>query len=288
MVPSQGGEQGVQVRLGGQPGDRGEGGIDDVAAGLGGHQQHGAAVAGGVVGVQVDGDADLVLEGLDQLLGGEGLEQPGHVLDGQDVGAHLLQFLGQVDVVGEGVLVALGIEDVAGVAHGRLADGAGLAHGVHGHPHPLGPVERVEDAEDVDAALGRLLDELLDDVVGVVGVADGVGGRAAASGNRCWGSSSAAGRGAPRGPRCRKRMATSKVAPPHISREKRPPPRWLVASAMRSRSKVRKRVAISDWWASRMVVSVISSFFCLRAHSASPSGPFSSRMSRLPRGRTAS
>ena len=36
------------------------------------------------------------------------------------------------------------------------------------------PVERVEDAEEVDAGRGRLLDEAADDVVGVVGVADGV------------------------------------------------------------------------------------------------------------------
>ena len=38
------------------------------------------------------------------------------------------------------------------------------------------PVEGVEDAEQVDAGLGRFLDEGLDDVVGIVGVADGVGG----------------------------------------------------------------------------------------------------------------
>ena len=38
------------------------------------------------------------------------------------------------------------------------------------------PVEGVEDAEQVDAGLGRLLDERADDVVGIIRVADGVGG----------------------------------------------------------------------------------------------------------------
>jgi hypothetical protein len=125
-------------------------------------------------GVQVDRDADFLLQGLDQLLGGEGLEQPRHVLDRQDMGTHALQFPGEIDIILERVLGALGVEDVTGVAHGSLADGAVLAHRLHGDRHPLGPVQRVEDAEDVDAALGRLLDKLLDDVVRIIGVADGV------------------------------------------------------------------------------------------------------------------
>ena len=50
--------------------------------------------AAGVMGVEVDGDAHLVLQRLDQLLSGVGSAQAGHVLDGQDVCAHALQFLG--------------------------------------------------------------------------------------------------------------------------------------------------------------------------------------------------
>ena len=46
--------------------------------------------------------------------------------------------------------------------------------GAHGHLHVADVVERVEDAEDVDAPGVRLLDELLQDVVGVVPVADDV------------------------------------------------------------------------------------------------------------------
>ena len=114
----------------------------------------------------------------------------------------------------------------------------------------------------------RALDELAHDVVGIIGVADGVAGaqqhleqdvrdalRAAAS-RRSHGSS------------CRKRIEVSNVAPPHISRLKSCGIRCATASAICSMSYVRTRVASSDWCASRIVVSVNSSRFCLRTHCA--------------------
>ena len=50
----------------------------------------------------------------------------------------------------------------------------GLAHGLHGRLHVGQPVERIEDAEDVDALGGGLVDELRHHVVGISGVAHGV------------------------------------------------------------------------------------------------------------------
>ena len=116
-----------------------------------------------------------LLERLDQDAGGRGLEQPGHVLDAQDVAAGGLQLLGEADIVAERILGAVGVEDVAGVADRTLGELAGLAHGVDRDPHVLDPVQAVEDAEQVHAGIGRLLDEVADDIVGVVGVADAVG-----------------------------------------------------------------------------------------------------------------
>ena len=76
--------------------------------------------AGAVVRVEMDRDADLLLERSHQQLGRVRLAQPGHVLDGQQVRAQLLQFLGQIDVVLQAVLGPCRIEYVAGVANGRL------------------------------------------------------------------------------------------------------------------------------------------------------------------------
>ena len=107
--------------------------------------------AGGVVGVEVDRQADLLAERRDQLPRRRRLEQPGHVLDAEDVGARRLELLGEADVVFQVVLRAARIEDVAGVADGALAELAGVAHRVHRDAHVLDPVEAVEDAEEVDA-----------------------------------------------------------------------------------------------------------------------------------------
>ncbi len=57
-------------------------------------------------------------------------------------------------------------------------------------------------------------------------------------------------------------MAVSKVAPPHISIENIWGQSRAYASPTRSMSRVRTRVARSDWLASRKVVSVISRGVC--------------------------
>ena len=127
------------------------------------------------MGVELDGDTDLLLQGRDQLLGSVGLQNAGHILDGQHVGAPVLQLLGQLHIVIQGIFVPLGVQDVAGVADGGLADLILIQHLVHGDFHAGQPVQGVEHPEHVNAGAGGLLDELPDDVVGVVGVAHGVG-----------------------------------------------------------------------------------------------------------------
>ena len=82
--------------------------------------------------------------------------------------------LAMLDVVLQVVLGAAGVEDVAGVADGRLAERAGLAHGLDRPLHVRHPVERVEDAEQVDPGGRGLLHELDDHVVGIARVAHGV------------------------------------------------------------------------------------------------------------------
>ena len=89
--------------------------------------------------------------------------------------AGLLQCLGHLHVVLQVVLGARTVEEVAGVADGGFADGAGFNHRIHRHAHVVDAVERVEHAEDIDAVLGRLLHKVFDDVVSVVGVTDRIG-----------------------------------------------------------------------------------------------------------------
>ena len=166
----------VEVGLAGLPAHgshRRVGHVDSRVAGL---QHAGGVDAAGVVGVEVNGDADFPAQRAHQLFGGIGLAQARHVLDGQDVRAHAFQFLGHAHVVLQRVLVAPRIEDVAGVADGGLAQAAGAAHGLHRDLHVGQPVEGIEDAENVDALRRGLLDKCRHHVVGIRRIAHRVGG----------------------------------------------------------------------------------------------------------------
>ncbi len=169
------GDDAVEVRLRGAAGHRGDGEIDNVHTRLAGLEDAGRVDAAGVVRVEVDRNADLVLERLDQFLRGERAADAGHVFDREEVRAHLLQLLRELHVVLEGEFVPSGIEDVAGVADGGLANRMGLVHRFHRDLEVRQVVERIEDAENVHARRGGVLDETGDDVVRVVRVADGVG-----------------------------------------------------------------------------------------------------------------
>ena len=74
----------------------------------------------------------------------------------------------------------------------------------------------------------------------------------------------------------RKRSATSYVAPPHASTDHSSGVVRATCPATAIRSRVRTRVASSDWWASRNVVSVTATRVWARSRRANSSGPTSS------------
>ena len=105
---AQRGGDGAEARLRGEPAHRIHRGIDRVDAGVHRSQHARGGGTAGVVGVEVDGDADLLPERRHQGARGGGLAQPRHVLDAEDVRAGGLELLGQRDVVAEVVLAASG------------------------------------------------------------------------------------------------------------------------------------------------------------------------------------
>ena len=133
-------------------------------------------IARGIMGVEMNGNADLLFQRADQKLGCVGLAQTCHVFDRQEVRAQLFQLPGQLHVIFQVVLGPVWIQDVARVADRRLTEHAGVAHGLNAQPQVRDPVERVEDAEKIDPGLGRLLDECFDDVVWIVRVTHRIGG----------------------------------------------------------------------------------------------------------------
>ncbi len=176
VVSAHGGIDGVEVGLRGRSGHGGESHVGDIDSGIGSGHDGGGIKAGGIVGMEVDGQLDLLLEGGDELADGSGMSEASHVLDTEDVRAHFLKLLGLFDVILERVFGAVGVGDVTGVADGGFANGlAVVAGGFHGDLHVGKVVEGVEDAEDVHAGIGGVFDESGDDIVGVVRVADGIG-----------------------------------------------------------------------------------------------------------------
>ena len=118
--------------------------------------------------VELDGDRELALQTRDELLGVVRRQQGRHVLDAQRVGAHLDEPAGDLDVVIERVHRRDRVDDrrlkVLACLLDRRRRGLEVARVVQG----------IEDAEDVDAVLGRLGHEAPHDVVAVVPVADQV------------------------------------------------------------------------------------------------------------------
>jgi hypothetical protein len=253
---------GVQIGLAGQAAHGRRRGIHHAGPRFGRLEDGRRLHARGVVGVEVDRNPDLLAQGLDQLVGRVGLAQAGHVLDGQDVRARLLQLLGQLDVIGQRVLVALRVQQVAGVADRRLADRARLQHRIHGRTQVGQPVQAVEHAEHVNTVLRRALDEPLHDIVRVVGVANSIAGAQQHLEKKVRN----------RLPQLIQPDERILAQEAHGGVKGRPTPhleaeqlgrRWARNGATRIMSYVRTRVASSDWWASRMVVSVSSSALLL-------------------------
>ena len=177
LVPLHHRDDGVEVRLRGQPRHRRQRAVDDIDIVLDRLHQRRRLDRRGIVGVQMDRDIDRLAQRRYQLFRGIGFQQPRHVLDAEHVRAGILQPPCEIEIILQVVAIArLFPQHVAGIADGRLGDAAGmLAHRLDRLAHPFDPVQRIENAEHIDAVLPGAHDEALDEIVGIGLVADRVG-----------------------------------------------------------------------------------------------------------------
>ena len=124
--------------------------------------------------MEMDGNTHFLFENTHEFSCRTWLADSCHVLDTQDVGPCLFQLLGEIDVVLQVVLTALGIEQIPGLAQRPFAQGAGFDHSIHGHTHVVYPVQGVKDTEYIDAVFGCLLYKIANHVVRVVGVSNSI------------------------------------------------------------------------------------------------------------------
>ncbi len=173
----QGGDQRIEIGLAGHAAHAGDGGIGDIHIRVASPKNASGIDAAGVVRVEMDRNVHFLPQRLDQGVRRIRPAQTRHVLDRQNVRSHPHQFLGHLHVIFQAVFASVGIENIAGVTDCGFADCVGFfPDGVHRDRHIFGPVQRIENAEDVDAVLGRTNDKLANDVVGIIGVTNGIAG----------------------------------------------------------------------------------------------------------------
>ena len=160
--------QRFRAGLRGAVGKGAQAGIHNVYPGLGGHKVDHVPGAGGVVGVQMDGHVHLCLELLYQTGRLIGQQQVGHILDADGVCPHLYQFLGQL------YKVSLIVNGGDGVAQSRFAPAAVLFGVPDGGLQVAGVVERIKDADHIDAVFNGLAAESFHHVVCIMLVAQNV------------------------------------------------------------------------------------------------------------------
>ena len=161
------------------------------------------------------------------------------------VAAHGFHFLRLLTKVCDGVHRAGGVADGAlGVLAGlhRFDGDAQVAHVVHG----------VEDAEHVDAVLRALATKSRTTSLSSGGSPAG-SGRAAASAAGCWAAPRAVAQPLPRVFLQKAQAGIERRTAPGLQR---PVADLSSLAQIGSMSSVRMRVAISDWWASRRIISV--------------------------------
>ena len=164
----QGGHDHLHRRMRVAEGQRRMGRVGHGHAGLGGLQDVGRGHAADVMAVDVHRQADFLIERLHHTLGAIGREHAGHVLDGDGVGAQILQLLAVFQVGIQRVHRRDRVGDGALEQTAALLDGLGVVHDV------ADVVQRVEHTEDLDAVAVRRVDEAVHDLLGVVLVADEV------------------------------------------------------------------------------------------------------------------
>ena len=115
--------------------------------------------------LHVHRNAQRLLEARYQLEGHIGVENAGHILDGQGLGAHVFDLLRQIDPHFQRVHRA------GGIGNGALGMLADLPHRLECGLQVAGVIHRVEDAEHIHPVGRRALDELLHHVISIVPIA---------------------------------------------------------------------------------------------------------------------
>ena len=117
-----GGDDARHGRLAGHPGQRRGGAVDGIDPCLDRREVRRQLTACSVVGVEVDGQVELLAQAGNQDACSRRAQQAGHVLDGEQLRPHVDELLGDAEVVVERVDALARIRQVTRVAEGGFGD----------------------------------------------------------------------------------------------------------------------------------------------------------------------
>ena len=150
--------------------------IHCIHTGFGRRQNGGPRNARGVMGMEMNGKANFLLQSANQSLGRRGLQQSRHIFESQHMRTGSFQLLGHRNIVFQIIFCAIGIQNITGVTDRAFADPIRFDHSVHSDAHIFHPIEAVKHAEDVHTRLCCLSYKELHHIVRIVGIAHPVAG----------------------------------------------------------------------------------------------------------------
>ena len=173
---TQGFDQRAEARLRGRAGHRVHRRVDRIHARFDRGQHRRARNPRGVVRMEMDRQPDLLSQRLDQNPRRGGLQEAGHVLEAEDVATRPFQVFGQVDIVAERIFGTVGIENISGVTDRAFGEFAGFADVASIATRMFSTQLRQSKMRKTSMpGARRLTNEITNDIVGIVGVADAVG-----------------------------------------------------------------------------------------------------------------
>ena len=162
------------ARLGGTAAHGAHSGVDDIYACVDSACIGVDSITAAFMRMQVDRYADGGFQAAYEAVCSLRLQQAGHILDGDNVGAGFFQLLRHVYIVFEVVFIASWVKNIAGVAQSCFGNLAGFTDSVDRKTHVIKTVQAVKNTENVDAIFSSQLDELFNNIVRVAGVANSV------------------------------------------------------------------------------------------------------------------
>ena len=162
-------------------------GIDHIHAGHDGGQYRCQTEARGTVGMEIDGNRDVLLQELNERSDTAGRNQTRHILDGDHIGTQGCHLLGLVEEVGirkDGLRLllaqqtlqerGLGVLRIDRVADGAVGNTAILLYVLDGRFYIIYIVQGVEDTHNTQTALDGVAAETVDDFIRIGGIAEEV------------------------------------------------------------------------------------------------------------------